>query len=275
MSIRINQQLGSPYNPDGTPGTVSTGAPGAPGRAPLPEEIYAAITQYVATNPITVPAVQSNTSESTRLGSGATGAPGSYVDLGSHGSLQGYVTAGGTPQTVNLYLQAKNGTVVADGPTEVSSTLSVRGAVTLHDNQIFLRENVQWSNYVGYQADTGTTLYGDTGGVGNGTNYFTWDASKFTFNQGVTVTGAVSAGSVSASSATVSGTVTLGTPVAVTDTAVTTAATEIKAATIRKTATNRRGFVLSELPTDCVINGQVDVLGVLATLWAQVKTLTP
>lgn len=268
-SVRINQRLETPYNPDGTPGTVSTGAPGAPGRPPTQEEIYAALTQYIAANPITIPAVQSNTSESTRFGSGAGGAPGTFVDVGSHGTLQGYVSAGGTPQSVNLYLQAKNGTVVLDGVAEVSSTLSLRGAVTLHDNVISLREPGS-TYFLGYTAGTGTQLYGDTGGVGSAANHVTWDSTKFTFSGGVAVTGAASA-----ASAAVSGLVTLGTPVVLADTALPAVATEVKAVTVRKTAGNRRGFVLSELPTDLVNNGQVDVLGVLATLWAQVKALTP
>jgi len=257
-SVRINQRLDSPYNPDGAPGTISTGAPGVPGRPPLPEEIYAAITDYIAAHPITQPTISSSMSESNRFGSGATGQPGSYVDIGTHGTLQGYVTAGGTGQTVNLYLQAKNGTVVLDGPAEVSSTLSLRGAVTLHDNVIGLRESGS-TYFLGYVAGTGTQLYGDTGGVGSAANNVTWDSTKFAFSGAVAV----------------SGTVSLGTPVVLADTALPAVATEVKAVTVRKTAGNRRGFVLSELPSDLVINGQVDVLGALATLWAQVKALTP
>jgi hypothetical protein len=268
-SVRINQRLDSPYNPDGAPGTISTGAPGAPGRAPLPEEIYAAITDYIAAHPITQPTISSSMSESNRFGSGATGQPGSYVDIGTHGTLQGYVTAGGTGQTVNLYLQAKNGTVVLDGPAEVSSTLSLRGAATLHDNVINLREpgSAYW---IGYSPISGATISGDAGGIGTPTNYLSWNPTNFAFSGTLSVNS-----TLTAASAVVTGTVAVGTPVVSTDTAITGVATEVKAVTVRKTAANRRGFVVSELPSDLVINGQVDVLGVLATLWAQVKALTP
>jgi len=257
-SVRINQRLETPYNPDGTPGTVSTGAPGAPGRAPLAEEIYAAVTEYIAANPITTPTASSSLSEFNKYGSGATGHPGTYVDIGSHSTLSAYVTAGGTPQTINLYLQAKNGTVVSSSPMEVQGSLSARGEVVLHDNTLWLREDQDFNYYVGYQAGFGTVIYGTTGGIGNGTNNLGWDATKFTYTKDVVVTGSCAVAS----------------PVVGTDTALSTA-TEIKAATPRKTAANRRGFVQSELPTDCIVNGQIDVLGVLATLWAQVKALTP
>lgn len=133
MTVRINQRLREGYNPDGTPGTVSTGTPGVPGRAPTSDEIAEAVAAYIDAHPPTVEAVTTSAREHNRFGAGATGAPGSYVDVGSHGTLNGYVVAGGTPQVVNLYLAAK-GAVVLVGTAQVQGDLAVDGELVVRDN---------------------------------------------------------------------------------------------------------------------------------------------
>lgn len=129
-TIRINQRLREGYNPDGTPGTVSTGVEGAPGRPPTAEEIGAAVAAYIASNPVVVQAVTTKASEFNRFGAGADGSPGAYVDLGSHNTLHGYVSAAGTPAVVNLYLTAK-GQIVSSTDHVFLASIQAQGGITV------------------------------------------------------------------------------------------------------------------------------------------------
>jgi hypothetical protein len=135
-NIRIGQSLREGYNPDGLPGTVSLGV-GAPGRPPTSAELLAAVEEYIAAHPVGIAGVNATDAESFKIGTGALGAAGAYLEIGTFGTVDTRVAARSQAPTVNLYLEATGQVITND--LRVDGSLTIRDDFVLQDQTIHLR----------------------------------------------------------------------------------------------------------------------------------------
>lgn len=126
-SIRVGQVNSEGYNPDGMPGTVTTGVPGP---APTSDQVLTAVSQYLSVNPPTVAPTTPTASVHNKFGAGATGQPGSYVDVAA--LTDAFISVGGSLPNANLTVSALGtGSVNVLSPLVANAGLQVFGSWTL------------------------------------------------------------------------------------------------------------------------------------------------
>lgn len=126
-NIRIGQSVSEGYNPDGAPGTVTTGTPG-PG--PTDDQVASAVSQYLAVNPPSYPTTTPTASVHNTFGAGATGQPGSYLDLSA--LVDATISVGGSLGNADLNIAAQgSGQINLNGPVTMTGAVQVFGNWTL------------------------------------------------------------------------------------------------------------------------------------------------
>lgn len=265
-NIRIGQNLREGYNPDGLPGTVSLGA-GSPGRAPTSEEIQAAVAEHIRTNPLPVQGTNATTSETIKVGTGALGSAGAYLEMGTFGTIDTRVAARSTAPSVNLYLEA-SGQVISDSML-INGSLNVRETLTLNDQPLYLR-GIGSDEAISFRASEDPTQAGirvSTSSSGDLTvhSLITGDQNPVLqwHRTGITVTGRQFISGVHDN---------IGVPITLTG-----ALAEVRSATAVQYETlagdQARTLPIDQLNGALTEGGYVEPMGLIATLWNALREM--